>query len=106
MLGENPLEHYQVLYLENKLNRDLVARVGLYVRDFINDDKVYSIVPSKIFEMFINEFSDKQEMIKVLAEDSSVKKSVHDLSDKDKPAQVSFVNKKKNKKIATCWIKN
>ena len=59
---------------------------------FIND-KVYSIVPSKIFEMFINEFSDKQEMIKVLAEDSSVKKSVHDLSDKDKLIALTGLSK-------------
>ncbi len=60
---------------------------------FINDDKVYSIVPSKIFEMFINEFSDNQEMIKVLAEDSSVKKSIQDLSDKDKLIALTGLSK-------------
>ena len=79
------------LYFKYKYLNDILEEYTSVVVKDIKDDFVYenkasalSVNASRVFEMFINEYSDYEEMIAVLADNDFVKNNIKDLNDKEK----------------------
>ena len=71
------------VFLPYTLLNSLLKENGLYFDKELNDSG-YKFDSESIFETFIVEFNDYEEMIDVLNEDEFIKQSIKDLDDSDK----------------------